>query len=79
MTDKMASQSASETLLEQMLQLQFAWQQLFWRMPLSVFSNAWLLRRPAPATVETRPATDQHGQLVVPPTGPVEGDHALFA
>ena len=72
-------QSATDNPLQQLLQLQLAWQQLFWRMSATVLSSAWLPGQPAPVMIEAKPETDQHGQLVVPPAVAVEGERALFA
>lgn len=79
MTDRVHPQAATDDPLQQMMRLQFAWQQLFCQMPLSVLSGACLVGKPAPIIAETKPEVDQHAQLPVPPAVADEGEHALFA
>lgn len=79
MTEPNLPQSAAPSPLQQMVGLQFAWQQLFWRMQMSVFSGAWLAGRPAPVVAEAKLPADQHGQLAIPPAVAAEGEHGLFA
>ena len=79
MTFTIVSHHITDNPLHLMTRLQLAWYRLYWQKPQILFSGAWLADWHVTDVAESKPLTDHHNQLAVPPVIAVEGEPALFS
>lgn len=64
---------------QNLIAVQFVWQELFWQMALAPWRTFWSQASHTPLAACHAVAPDGHDQLEVPPSVAADGEHALFA